>query len=76
MAGMEGEIGEVLKAPEKVLQSATDEHAHLFYRHLERTNLGGKWLCVVVKYSGDDAFVLTSYLTDKPKKGEQLWPKK
>jgi len=26
------------------------------------------------KYGVDDAFVLTAYLTDKPKKGEQLWP--
>jgi hypothetical protein len=33
-------------------------------------------LCVVVKYAQADAFVLTAYLTDKPKKGEQLWPTK
>lgn len=34
------------------------------------------YLCVVVKYAANDAFVLTAYLTDKPKKGEQLWPTK
>ena len=38
--------------------------------------VGDKWLCVVVKYTADDAFVLTAYLTDKLKKGEQLWPTK
>jgi hypothetical protein len=35
---------------------------------------GGKWLCVVVKCLQDDAFVVTAYLTDKPKAGENLWP--
>jgi len=34
-----------------------------------------KFLCVVVKVAGDDAFVLTAYLTDKVKKGVQLWPR-
>jgi hypothetical protein len=30
--------------------------------------------CVVVKYEENDAFVITAYLTDKPKAGEDLWP--
>jgi uncharacterized protein (DUF433 family) len=30
--------------------------------------------CVVVEYAEDDAFVVTAYLTDKPKAGEDLWP--
>jgi hypothetical protein len=30
----------------------------------------------VVKYMTDDAFVVTAYLTDKPKAGKDLWPKK
>jgi hypothetical protein len=38
--------------------------------------VGGKWLCVVVKYVENDAFVVTAYLTDTPKAGEDLWPKK
>ena len=35
-----------------------------------------KWLCVVVKYAADDAFVVTVYLTDQLKAGETIWPKK
>ncbi|MDO8690159.1 MAG: hypothetical protein Q7R39_09165 [Dehalococcoidia bacterium] len=35
-----------------------------------------KWLCVVVKHDKEDAFVVTAYLTDKPKQGEDLWPAK
>ena len=33
-----------------------------------------KCLCVVVKSTVEDAFVLTAYFTDKQKKGEHLWP--
>jgi hypothetical protein len=48
--------------------------ARLFYEFYAQTIVGGKWLCVVVKYSKDDAFIVTAYLTDKPKAGEDLWP--
>jgi len=44
------------------------------YRYYYRTIVGDKWLCVVVKYLVEDAFVLTAYLTDKPKRGMKLWP--
>jgi hypothetical protein len=36
--------------------------------------VGDKWLCVVVKYAVNDAFVVTASLTDKLKKGKPLWP--
>jgi len=38
-----------------------------------QTAIGDKWLCVVVKYFPDDAFIVTAYFTDKPKKGDNLW---
>jgi len=38
------------------------------------TQVGGKWFCVVVKYEEADAFVVTAYLTNRPKAGEDLWP--
>ena len=58
------------------IQSRTDVTAELSYRFYIGTKFGDKWLCVVVKYAAADAFVVTAYLTDKPKKGEQLWPSK
>ena len=39
----------------------------LFYEFYGQTIVGGKWLCVVVKYAENDAFMVTAYLTDKPK---------
>lgn len=74
MAGLESAIAETLRAPERVVESLSDPAAALHYRFFFGTRVGDKWLCVVVKYTALDAFVLTAYLTDKPKKGVLLWP--
>ena len=76
MIGMELALEETLRHPTLVIQSKTDEAATLNYRYYLGTKVGDKWLCVVVRYDEEDAFVLTAYLTDKPKKGEVVWPKK
>lgn len=75
MAGMEAAIAETLREPQFVIRSRSDARATLCYRFYRRTVVGDKWLCVVVQYGKRDAFILTAYLTDKPKSGEQLWPK-
>ena len=74
MAKLEGAVAQTLHQPQLVIQSRTDATAELSYRFYYGTTVGDKWLCVVVKYQAEDAFVLTAYLTDKPKKGVQLWP--
>ena len=75
MVGLEPAITETLRAPERVIQSGSDPTAALHYRYYLGTKVGDKWLCVVVKDTALDSFVLTAYLTDKPKKGILLWPK-
>ena len=74
MVGMEAAIEETLVAPEAVIGSFSDERAHLYYRFYVGTRVGDKYVCVVVKIASNDAFVLTVYLTDKIKKGTQIWP--
>ncbi len=74
MHAMGVEIERVLRHPQLVRRSRSDETARLFYEFYGQTMVGGKWLCVVVKYKTDDAFVVTAYLTDRPKAGEDLWP--
>jgi hypothetical protein len=74
MEGLELAIGETLRAPMSVIQSPSDDEARLYYRFYEGTLVGDKHLCVVVKISPQDAFVLTAYLTNKIKRGKQLWP--
>jgi hypothetical protein len=75
MHGMEGPIEETVRAPEKVLESLSDEAARLYYRAFAGTRVGDKHLCVVVKVADNDAFVLTAYMTTKPSGGRQLWPR-
>jgi hypothetical protein len=74
MKGMAAEIKRVLIHPQLVRRSRSDAAVRLFYEFYAQTIVGGKWLCVVVKYGENDAFVVTAYLTDKPKAGEDLWP--
>lgn len=76
MTGMAAEIERVLRQPQLVRRSRSDGAVRLFYEFYAQTLVGGKWLCVVVKYAPDDAFVVTAYLTDKPKPGDDLWPTK
>ena len=76
MVGMEEEIERVLQSPAEVRVSRSDQTVELFYEYYERTRVGGKWLYAVVKYLSSDGFVVTAYLTDQPKAGETIWPKK
>ncbi|OGQ06975.1 MAG: hypothetical protein A3G32_07200 [Deltaproteobacteria bacterium RIFCSPLOWO2_12_FULL_40_28] len=69
-------IHEALLHPEFVVQSNSDEKAHLYYRYYSKTMVGGKYLCVIVKVEKKEAFILTAYLTDKVKKGKILWEAK
>jgi hypothetical protein len=64
-------IPEVLKVPLYVKQSKTDPTVWLYYRFF-KSIFSGKYLLVVVKHT-DKIFVITSYLTDKIKKGATLW---
>lgn len=73
MNNMTTAISNTLLNPEYVVQSLSDEEAHLYYRYYSKTMVEGKYLCVIVKMKESDAFVLTAYLTDKVKKGKILW---
>lgn len=74
MQNMREEIIHTLQDPVEVRASRSDAAVRLFYEFYSPTLVGDKWLCVVVKYFADDAFVVTAYLTDKLKTGEILWP--
>ena len=75
MAGMEKAIEETLARPEKVVESLSDPDARLYYRFYLGTRVGDKYLCVIVKLGGEDAFVVTAYLTDRATRGVLIWPK-
>jgi len=75
MIGMEAAIEETLSRPQQVVESFSDLRARLYYRFYFGTGVGDKFVCVVVKIAGEKAFVLTAYLTDRIKRGVQIWPK-
>ena len=74
MTGRETAIEDTLASPGHVIESVSDPEIRLYYRFYGGTVVGDKHLCVVVKLSENDAFVLTAYLTDSVKRGWRIWP--
>lgn len=68
-------INETLSHPDSVTKSQSDNEARLYFRKYEGLLIGDKYLCIVVKFKQDDAFVITAYFTDSIKKGDVLWKK-
>jgi len=60
MQNMGDEIIRTLQAPAEVRVSRSDTNVRLFYEFYARRRVGDKWLCVVVKYLENDAFVITA----------------
>ena len=70
-------VQETVLNPDVVVRSRTDPEVELFFRHYSRTPVTDKYLCVVVKATGEDLFIIiTAYFTDSIKRGEILWEKK
>lgn len=76
MKGQITKIRETLLKPGNIVRSKTDSQAELFYRYYHSTPVTQKYLCIVVKMSFHDLFIITAYFTDAIKKGEVLWEKK
>lgn len=69
VSGLLSLIKETIKMPDLVRRSTKDQNILLFYR-----KINSYWLCVLVRCLGLDGFIVTSYLTDKIKRGEIIWP--
>ncbi|MFH1351259.1 MAG: PBECR2 nuclease fold domain-containing protein [Pseudomonadota bacterium] len=76
MAGQLERIANTLADPDRIIRSRTDTTVELFYKYYASTPVSMKFLCIVVKKSRDDNFIVTAYYTDSVKKGELLWEKK
>ena len=76
MSGQLNRVGEALQTPELIVESRSDPSVEIYYRLYEQTPVTKKFLCVVVKNSDADGFIVTAYYTDTTKKGAVLWPKK
>ena len=70
MSGHETDVKETLANPNEIRVSRSDPAVYLFYK-LQRTE---RWICAVVKRLDGNGFLITTYLTDSIKEGEQIWP--
>jgi hypothetical protein len=69
MAGREEDVQKVLKDPDEIRRSKSDENVYLFYRSERET----RWLCAVSKQTDSEGFLITTYPTDAIKEGIQVW---
>ena len=76
MSGQLDKMHETLLDPDRIIKAGTYADVELFYRHYEVTPVTKKYLCVVVKISNGDMFIITAYFTDRMKRGEVLWKRK
>ncbi len=72
-AGLFDKLDETVSNPDFVIESISDPSAAILYRFYRGTKAGNKFLCVVVKYTDSDAYILTAYPSDEIKKGKLLW---
>jgi hypothetical protein len=76
MKGQIERLRETVEAPDRIVTSRSDDKAELNYRLYPETPVTTKFMCVVVKDSETDGFVVTAYYTDTEKKGTPVWQKK
>lgn len=69
MRGMEEEVRGTLKSPEQIRRSQSDSDVLLYYKPH-----GDYHVCVVVRHENGSGFVITAYMTDTIKEGDQVWP--
>ena len=70
--GEQGKIMEVVKKPGIVLEGATGD-TRICYRFYPSTPVASKYLAVVVKVLDGEGFIITSYFTERVRKGLVLW---
>jgi hypothetical protein len=73
MQGQESRITETLLTPNSIIASHHDATVHLYHKWYEETPVTRKYLVVMVKYLEQDAFDITTFFTDKEKKGARIW---
>lgn len=65
------EVKETLRDPDSIRLSRKDPRVHLYYR-----NIGSINICVVADHEKpDEGYIVTAYLTDRIKEGEEIYGK-
>ena len=65
MEAMLQELCDTVKEPDRITEDKQDPNSvKLYYKWFADTEVGDKWLRVAVKYSDDNAFVVTAFPTN------------
>jgi len=72
--GEQKKLREVLENPEVVVRGATED-TKIYYKFYPSTPVASKYLAVVVKVLDREGFIVTSYFTERVRRGEVLWRK-
>lgn len=71
IAKYESRVKEALKDPDEIRRSTKDLRVHLYYK-----SIGKVGVCVVTdNVDKKNGYVITAYLTDRIKEGEQIYVK-
>lgn len=67
----EAQVKKTLSNPDQIRRSTRDSRVHLYYK-----SIGKLSVCVVADHmSSKEGYVITAYLTDRIKEGEQVYGK-
>ncbi|RLF12951.1 MAG: hypothetical protein DRJ69_00185 [Thermoprotei archaeon] len=72
VAGEEDKIKRAVKDPDVVLAGATED-TRVYYRFYRDTPVSPKYLAVVVKILDEEGFIITSYFTERVRRGRIIW---
>lgn len=71
IAKYEDKVKETLKDPDEIWRSKQDEEVYLYYK-----NIGKLYVCVIIdQVMINEGYIVTAYLTDRIKEGEQIYVK-
>lgn len=71
IAKYESQVKGTLEEPAEIRRSAQDPRVHLYYK-----SIGKLYVCVVTDHvTGKEGYIITAYLTDRIKEGEQIYVK-
>ena len=68
--GKENEVKECLSNPSEIRKSSDDSDIYLYYLPYMKY-----YICVVTRHLNGEGFIITAYITDKIKEGENIWKK-
>jgi len=75
ITGVMNRIRETLKSPDIAAEGATKD-TKIYYKFYQSTPVASsKYLVVVIRVLNEEGFIITSYFTERVRRGKILWRK-